>query len=496
MTQFNHLIGGAAWSILGKVLQLLLSLITFAVIARLVGPQAYGVYALGWLALGLFDILIGGAPTDTLVQRKVATRGHFNVTFWATLAIALVGWLAVWQGADLVSGWLNGGALLAAILPVRALVFVLRAVGVGPSAQLVRESRFRAVAKSEMIASVISNLVGVGMALAGAGIWSLVWMELSRALIITIAAYWLTRWKPGLTMCWRDLTDLAAFNVSSWGSWGLGFVQGQLPRLMIGWVLGPTAVGYYALAQRLCDLVSEILVVPSYNVVQAGISRAQDDVANAKRLAAKTFQVITVLACPLFFGLAALSPLLVPAVFGDAWLDAIPVMQLLMLVGIRYSLSMIQAAVIRGMGKPHLDMFAAAAGVVAAAAMILVAVPYGLVPATIAFLLSGLLVFPLHALFVTRLIDLTLTEQTAAIGRVGIAGCVMAGVLLASTPTFTAYLSPIVTMAILIPLGAVLYWAMLKIVMPAAAAVIEHILVSMARRDFGAVRASLGGLSA
>lgn len=495
MAQFTHLAHGAAWSISGKVLQLLLNLVTFALVARLVGPEAYGIYALGWLALGLFDILIGGAPTDTLIQRKVATTGHFNATFWATLALALIGWLVIWQSADNIAVWLNGGALLAAILPTRALVFVLRAVGVGPSAQLVRESRFRAVAKAEMLASVVSNLIGVGMALAGAGIWSLVGMELSRALVVTLAAYGMTRWRPGFQMSWRDLTDLAAFNFSSWGAWGLAYVQSQLPRLLIGWVLGPAAVGFYALAQRLCEMVSETLVVPSYNVVQAGISRAQDDLANARKLAASTFGIVSVVACPLFLGLAALAPMLVPTVFGSAWLDAVPVVQLLMLVGIRYSLSMIQAAVIRGMGKPHLEMVVALVSVGLAAVLIMIAVPYGLVPATAAFLLAGVIIFPLQARFVTRLTRLSLTEQTLALGQAGIAGVVMYGGLMAITPVLLTYLAPIAVMAVLIPTGAVLYWAMLKIVMPAAAAVIEQILFALARRDFGALRASLGGMA-
>ncbi len=52
-----------------------------------------------------------------------------------------------------------------------------------------------------------------------------------------------------------------------------------------------------------------------------------------------------------------------------------------------------------------------------------------------------------------------------------------------------------VAIALLVPVGAVLYRAMLKIVMPAAAAVIEQVLLSIARRDFGALRASLGGLA-
>ena len=496
MAQFGHLVSGAAWAISGKVIQFLLSLVTLAVIARLVGPEAYGIYALGWLALGLFDILVGGAPTDTLVQRKVATAGHFNATFWATLLIALLGWFAIWQGAETVSGWLNGGVVLAAILPVRALVFVLRAVGVGPGALLMRTSRFRAVAKAEMVASVVSNLVGLGMAVAGAGIWSLVWMELTRALIVTVAAFILTGWRPGITMRWRDLADLAAFNVSTWGSWGLGYVQSQMPRLLIGSVLGPNAVGFYALAQRLCDQVSDILMVPAYNVVQAGIARAQDDLANAKRLAAGTLRVTAVLACPLFLGLAALAPILVPAVFGAAWTDAIPVVQLLMLVGIRSSLSTIQAAVIRGMGKPHWEMAGAMVGVLLAAAMISLAVPHGLVAATVAFVLSGFVVFPLEALFVTRLIRLTLLEQTGDMFRAGAAGAMMVAAILAVTPSLAAQIPPVLTMAVLMPFGAVVYWAMLRVFMPAAAAVIGHVVLAVARRDFGAVRASLGGLSA
>lgn len=82
--------------------------------------------------------------------------------------------------------------------------------------------------------------------------------------------------------------------------------------------------------------------------------------------------------------------LLVPIVFGVDWLDAVPVVAMLMLVGIRFSLSMIQAAVIRGLGKPHLEMAVAIAGVALSAVLILVAIPFRLVAATAAFLASGI----------------------------------------------------------------------------------------------------------
>lgn len=496
MAQFGHLISGAAWAVTGKVVQFLLSLVTLAVVARLIGPEAYGVYALGWLVLGLFDILVGGAPTDTLIQRKSATPGHFNATFWASLGLAFAGLALVWTTADTLSGWLSGGALLASILPVRGFIFVFRAVAVGPTAHLMRESRFRAIAKAEMLASIVSNLVGVGLALSGAGIWSLVGMELSRALVLTIGVYVLSRWRPGLRMRLSDFTDLLAFNASTWGSWGLGYVESQLPRLLIASALGPQAVGYYALAQRLGEQVSDILMTPAYNVVQAGVARAQHDIAHARRLAAGTLRVTAVVACPLFLGLAALAPVLVPTVFGAQWIGAVPVVQLLMLLGIRSSMSIVQAAVVRGMGKAHWEMMSAALSVSFAAALVSLAAPYGLVPAAAAVVISAWIIWPFDALLVRRLTGLTIAMQGSAGSRAAFSAGAMAIVVMFLTPILLDHLPPVAAMALLALVGAILYWGLLRIFMPAAAAIIEHVVKALARRDFVAVRASMSNLSA
>ncbi|MGE0799177.1 MAG: lipopolysaccharide biosynthesis protein [Lautropia sp.] len=494
MGQFGHLISGAAWAVGGKILQFLLGLGTLAVVARLVGPESYGIYALSWLALGIFDILLGGAPTETLVQRKVATAGHFNATFWATLLLAVVGWLLVWVSAPTVSQWLTGGAVLAALLPVRALGFVFRALGVGPAAQLMRESRFRSVAQAEMVASALSNIVGIAMAFAGCGIWSLVGMELTRGAIVTAAAYGMTGWRPGLRMCWSDLRDLLAFNVGTWGSWGLAFVRSQLPRQLIGSTLGPTAVGYFALAQRLYEQIADIVMVPAYNVVQAGVARVQDDLPAVRQIAGGILRITSVIACPLFFGLAAIAPLLVPTMFGSGWIEAVPVVQCLMLVGVRIAVTTVQASTLRSMGKPQLELVSAMLSVALAGALIGLALPYGVVAASAAFALSGFLVFPLDAIFVRRASGLAIVDQAAPLARASLAGLAMALGVLAALPPLAEQLPPLPALAILMALGALLYWVTLRIWMPAAAVIIARALVAVARRDFAGVRAALGML--
>jgi O-antigen/teichoic acid export membrane protein len=492
MAQFGHLVSGAAWAVAGKVIQFLLSLVTLAVVARLVGPEAYGVYALGWLLLGIFDIVIGGAPTDTLVQRKVASPGHFNATFWATLAVAGASWLLVWLVAEPVSGWLNGGAALAAILPIRAVAFVLRALSVCPSAQLLRDSRFRGIAKTELAATVLSNLVGLGLAFAGAGIWSLVGMELTRALAVTIGTFWLTGWRPGIAARLSDFRDLLAFNAATWGSWGLHYVRGQLPRLMLGASLGPQAVGFYALAQRLADQLNDTLLVPVYNVVQSGVARNQDDRAGAARLTAGTLRANAIVTTPLFLGLAGIAPLLVPAVFGNDWQGAVPVVQILMLAAVLTGIATIHAAVVRGMGKPQWEMMGALVATVVAAASVAVLVRWGLVAATVGLLFSCIVLLPIETAYVRRLTGLSAWSQLAPACWTGIAAAAMTVVILALGPAVSQRVPVPLAIGMLIPVGALVYYLALCIVMPSAARLIESIVKAALRRDFAAVRRAAG----
>ena len=496
MAQFGHLASGAAWSTAGKAIQLGSSLLALAVIARLVGPHVYGVFALGWLVVGLFEVLVSSAPTDTLIQRDRVSPGHLNATFWAALLMSLLIAGGVWAGADLADHWLEGGALLAAILPARAAVLPLQALAVAPTALLLRDSRFKAVAGAETVASIVSNLAGVALALAGTGIWSLVGMELVRAFVLCVALYAITRWRPGVAMRPSHLGDLLAFNASTWGSWGLGYLSSQLPRFVLAATLGAQAVGFYALAQRLFDQVKNIVMIPAYQVVQAGVARAQNDRDTARRLADGTLRVTGVVACPLFLGIAALAPVLVPAVFGDSWNEAVPVVQIIMLLGVLSSMSVVQAAVIRGMGKPHWEIFYELAVLAATAVFLVLSMPWGLNAAAAAVVLGSLVTAPVNARFVRELTGLPVRVQLGAVFNAGLASLLMAAGVWGVSRLLAPSLPAPVLLPLLVAFGAFLYWALLKWSMPAAARVIQDVAVAIARRDMGAVRSSLGGLAA
>jgi O-antigen/teichoic acid export membrane protein len=493
MSQIGHLFGGAVWNISGKLFQFALSLIALSVIARFIGPHAYGVFSLAWVAVGLIDIVVTSAPTDTLVQRREVTPGHLNASFSATVPLALLAVAALAVGAGTVGRWLNGGPDFMMLLPLRAATLPLSAAAAVPTALLMRQSRFKALAGAESAAGVLASITGLSLALAGAGIWSLLAMEWVRSLTLTSVVFYLTRWRPGRPTRRSDYTDLLGFNASTWAAWGLSYVDEQLPRAMIGATLGPQVLGYYALADRLFGQLSIVLMVPAYQVVSAGVARVQDNLVAVRRLMLATLKLAALAACPLFLGLSAVAPLLVPTVFGQAWVEAIVPVQILMLSGIRSSISMLQVATIRSMGKPTWHVAVGAIGVAYTVALVTLGLRWGLAGVATAVVLKGFAVSPLYAMLVRRLATIRMAEQYGAVTRPLLGAVPMAGCVWLASGWLAAHLGPVPALVVCGVMGAALYWLFLRLFAPSAARIGEQVVMAVVRRDISVLRTLLDG---
>jgi O-antigen/teichoic acid export membrane protein len=74
----SQLLSSAAWNTAAKILQLVLQLVTLALIGRYAGAQAFGAFALCWVVVGLFEQVFVTALSDSLIQQPAAEQGHFD----------------------------------------------------------------------------------------------------------------------------------------------------------------------------------------------------------------------------------------------------------------------------------------------------------------------------------------------------------------------------------------------------------------------------------
>lgn len=251
------------------------TLVTF-LLAKLLGPAEFGLIAMALIVLNLAQMLLQHGLPQAIVQRGELTDRHLEAAFFALL-LAGLGLGAVMAALSPLWGLANRDSqltlvclALAPLVPVFALMMV-------PEAILRRQLRFQAIAVRTLIAVTAGGVVGIGMALAGYGVWALVGQQVVTGVLNTLVLWLMCRWRPRQWPRLRALRDLGRFSAHSTNAGVALFVCTRADQLVTGLMFGSVAVGIYRLAIRLPEMLVEVTVRSLQQVALPALSRLQDD---------------------------------------------------------------------------------------------------------------------------------------------------------------------------------------------------------------------------
>lgn len=344
-----------AWALSGQLAQGLLALASVAVIARLLGPETYGLFALTMLIAGLAEILVGGHVTDFLVQKPAVAAGDRNAAFVLTVLFAVVIATALIFGASLVGTFLDHPEV-AALVPAVAVLIVLTAAANVPTNLLVRAMSFNILARIDTLTALVAFVMGTALAYAGAGVWSLLVMEIARRGLRLVLVAVAARWVPGLSFRWRNIVELWTFARSRLLAAFFQYVAQATPRLVIQVMLGTQALGYFALASRLLDQATGLITGPLAAVAFPVAARTKHDLERLRGLLARAIATSTAIGWPAILGFVVVAPIVIPLLLGPDWTGAVLTIQLLTLSALRSSITGFNGAIILGMGRADLRM--------------------------------------------------------------------------------------------------------------------------------------------
>lgn len=456
MAIVGRVLKGAAWSGIGRMAQAVISIITLGILARLVGPEAFGVQALALVVVGFVEMLTIRALADPIIQYKDASARRLDSVAWTIiiLTVAIAG--LIWLGAGAIGGAL-GSPTIAAILPWSALALPIAAIGAVPVAILLREVRTKALTGIDALAQIGSAAVGIALAANGAGVMSLVVMELVRQGLRSAGAVWASRYLPGRHAALAEARSLLPSNAVTLGMYLAGFADRAGPRALIGVVLGEAALGLYVVAFRLYDQLAAIIVHPMSTVALPAVVAAKDDPRELERLIEGGFRLSTALSFPVFIGFACVTPLAVPLLLGQQWQEAALPAALLALIGLRSATGIFTVAILRATGRSLQAMLMIALGALVSTVGVALAAPYGIAAATAAILLRTYLTWPLGIVLVSRATGVSVARQLATMRESGLAALVMAAVVLALMAAMGDALAPGIVLAIAVAVGAAVY---------------------------------------
>jgi O-antigen/teichoic acid export membrane protein len=422
-----------AMSILWTVVRIgsdyFLSFVVFAVLARKLGPAAFGVFALAVAFAEVVKILPAAGLTSALQRAKDVSPTMADTVFWASLAVSVAGAGALALVARPIAAAL-GEPAVAPLLVALGLILPVSVAGATHIGLMLREFGHKSMASRSVVSGVLGGAAGLTAAYSGWGPWSLVVQRGVTEIAGTAMAWRAYPWLPGRRFSWGVLRELAGYGLSLTYSQGIFVALVRAQDVIIGRFLGTAAVGVYRTAWRTVDLIAQGVITPFAQVSLPTLGRLQSDLPAFRRAYLRISSVCAAIAFPAIIGFAVLARDAIPIVFGSRWAASADVAQVLGFMVIPFTLNRFAAPALVTLGRSRTLAKLSTTQLVLTIPLTLAATPYGLRAIAAAYVVRAYLTLPLQMRAFKRYSGLGYGQMLRAIAPPMMAAVLMAVALI------------------------------------------------------------------
>ena len=372
----------ASWAV--GLFKAVMQLALLPILARLLDPTAFGIYALALPTVLFFVMLADGGLGSSLSREDELNTVVWSTAFWTLLGTCTAMGVGV-AGSGAVLAWVSGQPSLVGIMAFLSLAMPLLAVTVLADARLIRRGNLLFHSGADLAGSIAGAGVALVLAWQGAGAWSLAAQYVTvfavRAATLNAAAWA----PPTLEFELASLRDHA----TTGGALLVGRIGELLGKLgenaVFGHVFGTASLGSYTLANQVSRFACDAVSNPVLGAFYAHALHETD--AAVAALHAQLSRIVTLILLPAMSIAAAVAPVAFPLVLGPKWAEVAPVFQA---VAVPYALA--AAAWLSGQILLKHGMVDRSAKVILATGMLRIAlVGTGLLigPVSVAWLVGG-----------------------------------------------------------------------------------------------------------
>ncbi len=430
------------------------------VLARLLMPSQFGLIGMLTIFIAVAQALLDSGFGAALIQKRDVTRADTCSIFYFNIVVGLVvaGLLCV--VAPWIAAFYNE-PVLNPLTRLLSLTIVINSFGLIQNAVLTKRIDFKTQTKISLIASVLSGSVGVTLAVAGFGVWSLAVQQICSTFFRTLLLWLFNTWRPALIFSFDALREMFGFGSRLLVSGLLNTVFDNIYLLVIGKLFSATHLGFYSRAQALEELPSQTLSSMIGRVTFPVFSILQDEPSRLKRGLKKALTTLVFAHFPMMIGLAIVAKPLVLVLLTDAWAPCIPYLRLLCLVGLMFPLHLINLSVLQAMGRSNLFLRLEVIKKVLIVTSIAITWRWGIMAMIIGQIMTSLVSYYLNAYYNKALLGYSIWEQIRDLYPYLINALLMGGIVHAMT--YLPIVNPVLLLLCQIAAGAVVYLSLCRI---------------------------------
>lgn len=457
----SRIVSWLGWAGLDAVSRLALMTGSTIIFSRLLEPRDFGVTALVLTIVTVAAIFVGAPFEEALTQRRHLRLRHLRAALGASWLIG-----AVILGLSIIGGHVlarfYGEPEIAALLPIAMSSIFFSGHSDILTALARRLRRFNEVAYATMLGHVIGIGLALCLALMGYGLWALV----AQRLLVVVARALILQGRIGyvITPVWSmaHVNELGRFA-------GVSFLSRLTDTLtylafnnLVQIFYGTAMLGQVNMAMRLIEPIRGAIIATGHNLAFTFFARAGRDVVQLRKLGDDVVSQSAYLTTPVFAGIAAVAPVLLPIVAGPGWNDAVLIAVCLSIASAIAVPAGLFFTAFSAQARPEYSLYSLVVGL---AAIVLVLVGFTwLGPISVG--LSRIAGDSIRAIFAIALplkeFDWPRRDRLRALAPAWALSAVM-GVIVAILHQAIAAHALAAQLAILIPAGVAIYFALLAL---------------------------------
>jgi len=294
------------------------------------------------VVLSLGAVFADMGVSNAIIWKQDATSDQLSTLYWINIMAGAAVFGAAIAISPLVALFFHEPRLVNLIFWA-AFIFPITAIGQQFQILLQKELRFKRLGLVEIVSAAVNASVAITAAFLHQGVYSLIWGQLagSACTAFLLAFIGWREWRPRLIFRPRNLDGMISFGLNQMGQRVMDTILFNIDYIMVGHFLGPKPLGAYFLAWQLMIAPMSKLTPVLTRVAFPVFARKQTDDSALRRGYVELSKMVATLTFPIIVLVGATAPVLVPVVFGPKWNAAIPLVEIFVILGLFWSLTIL-----------------------------------------------------------------------------------------------------------------------------------------------------------
>ncbi|MGJ8673004.1 lipopolysaccharide biosynthesis protein [Rubritalea sp.] len=350
-------IRGGAVTLVAQAVQISIQLVSTVVLARLLGPEEFGVIAMV-MAVAAFAQVFGDLGLSTAaIQKKDLTDAQQSNLFWINVLVGTGLTCVVAASAPLVANFYDRPELLWVTVAI-SLSFLIASLGAQHGARLTRDMLFAKKSTASIAGALVTLIASIVLAYKGYSYWSLVWGRLAGGVVTMLALWAFSPFMPSLPHRGSGVRELVGFGANVTAFDFVNYFSRNLDNILIGRVWGAVELGFYSRAYQLLMVPVMTLRAPIQAVAFPAMSKLDSKGPDFREYYKKSTEILAWLTIPtvgfLYFHAEAVISLLL----GEEWLASVPIFKAFAIVGMIQPVASLRGIILLSSGQPRRYLYA------------------------------------------------------------------------------------------------------------------------------------------